>query len=125
MGFFDDLWQGIKNVGNSIGSGVSSIFSSVKEIVTGGVATVGNVASKIVDKVGDVVSKGQDVVGGIADKGLGIAGSAVTGVTSILPLLIGGIIFVIYSTSQKALTQEGSESFGRLADAGIRIKQAI
>jgi phage-related protein len=97
MGFFDDLWSGIKSVGSSVWNGVKDVAGSVyngAKSAVGWVAdkvqpivkTVGNIASYIpvigapISGIANQISSGIDVAKGLVDKagtigkGIGLLG---------------------------------------------------
>jgi phage-related protein len=85
MGFFDDLWSGIKSVGSSVWNGVKdaagSVYNAGKsavnwvgEKVQPIVKTIGNIASYIpiigapISGIANQISSGIDFARGIVDK---------------------------------------------------------
>ena len=82
MGFFDSLWQGIKDVASNIYSGVKSAVGYVTDKVQPVVKAVADYASYIpvigapIAGVASQINKGIDVARGIVGK-VGDIGSAV------------------------------------------------
>ena len=97
MGFFDDLWSGIKSVGSSVWNGVKDVAGTVYngaksavnwvgEKVQQIVKTIGNIASYIpiigapISGIANQISSGIDVAKNLVDKagtigkGIGLLG---------------------------------------------------
>jgi phage-related protein len=56
MGFFDDLWSGIKSVGSSVWNGVKDTAGTVYNTAKSGVDWVADKIQPIVKTVGDIAS---------------------------------------------------------------------
>ncbi len=68
MGFFDDLWDGVKNTANSIAGGVKDAAVSVYHTVAPAVTSVYEAVAPVVTKaVNGVVSVGERVVNRLDD----------------------------------------------------------
>ena len=85
MGFFDDLWDGIKQA-------PKFIINTGKDILHEGAGVVGNVVNTAGGLANNIVNK----AGGIVDRGFNTLDKGISGVTGILsnPLLWIAVIAV-------------------------------
>lgn len=97
MGFFDDVWDGVKAPFNELHDDAKGITNGIGSIITHGQDNITHLSDNLINTTGNIVGKGIDTVGSVANNGIDAFGDAFKNLTNPLTLVLigGGLLFLV------------------------------